>query len=436
MKFLSCFFIIPFLFLLFSCVGTPSLPSEHKENFPPQFQPEKPSDEMPPQEGKKTEEEDASREEAQKTPDKESMVVAAVEESVKDEERSEERPEREEVSLSDRQIVNSIRRYETEEYRLLFDGSSPFMFRKDIDLLEPPEILAVFIDGPEESKGGPPQIDRLSDISRLYSEENTIFTCKVNVFYQSNNRIVPLNSYYLGKHRVLESIRDISLNQFAPLPFAVVFTFQSNQGSNKEWLIFYPNGTARFQIHEGLSSYSDVVDIDGDGMLDIIVYERIFEEGIGYETFVTWYRWEGKAFGEFKTINVVRNLTLFLSKAKQLIIEKQCDRFVEEALQSSQVNTLKKQGFSSEDICTATFLPVEGQDYPPSLKAMEITDIVYPEIVEDPFTLTEEKKRIFPMQIRVNTTEGSYLYRAVLKMSENPFFGRQFYFLVNPILLE
>ncbi len=377
-----------------------------------------------------------NREDAQKTPDKEGTVVAAVEERVEEEERSEERTERSEVSLSELQIVNSVRRYETEESQLLFDGSSPFLFRKDIDLKEPPEILAVFIDEPEKSEEGSPQIDRLSDISRLYSEENTIFTCKLNVFYQSENRLVPLNSYYFEKQRVLESIRDVSLNRFAPLPFAVVFTFQSNQGSMKEWLIFYPNGTARFQIHEGLSSYSEVYDIDGDGMLDIIVYERIFEEGTGYETFVTWYRWEGKAFVEFKTINVVRNLTLFLSKVKQMIIEKQCERFVEEALHPSHVDTLKKRGFSSEEICTATFVPVEGQDDPPSLKIMEIKGIVYPEIVENPFTLTNEKKRIFPMQIRINTTDGIYLYRAVLNMSENPFSGRQFYFQVNPILLE
>ena len=74
------------------------------------------------------------------------------------------------------------------------------------------------------------------------------------------------------------------------------------------------------------------------------------EEGTGYETFLTWHRWNGKTFYEYRTTNVVRNLNTFLRSTKELLLEGRYNEFISYGVDPLRAAALKKAGLKDSEI--------------------------------------------------------------------------------------
>jgi hypothetical protein len=292
------------------------------------------------------------------------------------------------------------------------------------------EIIALFIDR-EKSKSV--RLEELSDISRIYDDELNPFLVQVWIFSPQDDSLVPERRISLGKHRVVEAIDTFSLRLGHRYPLVVSVRFQKHEGFKEKWVIFYDRKISQFSLEETFTKQHRLEDIDGDGYKDVLLYEKIFEEGTGYETFITWYRWNGKRIVEHDTINVVRNLRHFLSEAQKLLIGEEFQTFLEYALRTRDVEKLQAQGLSAREILNRALRirhPEEVDQGPLKTEEKEIVDIIYPEIMENPFAMPGENGARFPLQMRIITQQSNYLYDATVAMPENPFIGKQFYFVI------
>ena len=66
-------------------------------------------------------------------------------------------------------------------------------------------------------------------------------------------------------------------------------------------------------------------------------------------------------------------------------------------------------------------------DVPVLTEIPEINQLIFPEIVEDPF-IYDVSDYYFPIVVRAETASSYYLYNAEIKMNQNPFLTRQFAF--------
>ena len=73
---------------------------------------------------------------------------------------------------------------------------------------------------------------------------------------------------------------------------AVMFSFSGEDGLSDNYITSSPSGKySVFNLNSTLTEYNRIEDIDNDGILEILVYENLFEEGLGYETFITLYEY-------------------------------------------------------------------------------------------------------------------------------------------------
>jgi hypothetical protein len=164
-------------------------------------------------------------------------------------------------------------------------------------------------------------------------------------------------------------------------------------------------------------------------MIDLFVREKAMEEGTGFETFLIWYRWNGRDFVEYRSSNVVRNLNAFLTSATEVLVSGSLAEIVSFLLDPASVRRLRRNGWNDHRILIHT-LGLEGMGVErfPSLR-----EVVFPPLLEDPFTNNDKQGSSFEITYRMIDREGtSYIAKARLYMPTNPFTDRQFAF--SPIL--
>jgi hypothetical protein len=380
---------------------------------------------------------DAASGPKKETPDKKQLqqteILGQMEKEKKEElpGKQKEEPPEEKTVLSRWEIARYLNLYAEEGFYPLHREKLPLFIRTDVDGDGSEEILAIYVDQ-ENSKAI--RLDKLSDISRIYDEQYTPFLVELWIFSTKDAVLVPAKRISLGKHRVIEAVDNFSLRKDQPSPFVVSVRFQKHEGFEEKWIIFYNNKISRFALEETFTKQHRLKDIDDDGVKDLLLYEKIFEEGTGFETFITWYKWNGENIIEHNTINVVRNLRTFLSEVHNLLKEEQYREFIEYALLPERVEQLREKDLTDSEITRRAIQlrdPAEEEKSPLQTQEKEIMDIIYPEIMENPFALPDDKGAYFPLQMRVITEESNYLYEATVAMPENPFTGKQFYFLLS-----
>lgn len=292
-----------------------------------------------------------------------------------------------------------------------------------------PEIFAVFVDVKKQSEA---DVSTLSDFSRLFKQNLTPIEFSLVEFRQDGMHLVRVKSFPLGKYLVFESLRVIPIHKGYDLPFAVTTTFQTQEGSNEVWVTFSQAGTSQITLQQTLSRSPIIEDINNDGYLDIIIKERGIEEGTGYETFLTWYKWDGVAYKEYKTTNIVRNLREFLNQASELLSADKIDEFFRSSLLPKSLADLKAKGLGNEGIFFDVFhLLPSSPDNPndPLTSLGAIQQVIFPNIFENPFTEQDLQGYSFPMTVRFVTTDGvSHFYGAKVYMHKDPFVEPQFSF--------
>jgi len=298
----------------------------------------------------------------------------------------------------------------------------------DLDNDEHPECLSLGVpSGGINSQ----EMAGLVDSSRLFQEGNAPIPFSLLMFVNNGGFFQPLNTLNLGEHVVFEYFQERPLYANRSLPVIVTTSFQTVEGRKVELLVFdNAGGLPRYRhtLVETLSTQYRLEDIDGNGMTDLFVKEKAIEEGTGFETFLTWYRWNGRAFVEYRSSNVVRNLNTFLASATEMLLTGKLREIVSVLLDPAGVRTLKRKGWSDTKILIhALGLEEMGVETFPSLR-----EVVFPPLLENPFTNEDEHGSSFEITYRMIDLNGtSYIAKARLYMFTNPFKERQFAFSPN-----
>ena len=326
----------------------------------------------------------------------------------------------------------------SKEWRPLVQDDEPVFLLHDLDKNGYPDAVSLFVRLEEQENGEedykPVDLKRLSDFTRLYAPDAESFGCMVKVFFQEEGVLSEKYNVDLGQRVVLEGFRQISLKPSENGPFSVSVSFQSPEGSVEEWLFFTDGEPGRFTLRETLSSYHEIRDVDEDGFLDVLYFEKSFEAGMGYETYITWFRWNGETFEEYKVTNILRKLNSFLSEVRAYMIEEKWKLFFSHALSDERVRWYKKKGLEPEQTLKQIFtLLGEPNDdkSPPPLSELQIEDVIFPELLENPFQQTKRGSYIFPLRVRVISEEGEFVYISRILLLENPFQNSPFSFIMS-----
>jgi hypothetical protein len=262
----------------------------------------------------------------------------------------------------------------------------------------------------------------------LFQEGNTPVEFSLLVFANNQGNFHRLDILNLGEHFVFEEVRGTDLFTDKVLPVIITVSFQTKEGREVELLVFDKDRglpCCRHTLVETLSTQYRLEDIDGNGMIDLFVKEKAIEEGTGFETFLTWYRWNSRDFVEYRSINVVRNLNAFLASATELLLAGELRETISFLLDPAGVRTLRRKGWNDHKILIHTLgLEQMGLEDFPTLR-----EVVFPPLLEDPFTSEDQEGSSFELTYRMIDLNGtSYIAEVRLYMLANPFNDRQFVF--------
>jgi len=287
-------------------------------------------------------------------------------------------------------------------------------------------VLFVEADSTEAAEVGV-----LADMENLYSPDVFPPQYYLQAFLQEPGRIFKGKRVALGRKQVFSSLFPLRISIQRRRPFAVLAEFLTTDSIRTEWIIYSNAGISRFSTGKTLTVTPRVEDIDGNGLVDIIIQEKILEEGTGFETYLTWYRWKGDRYGEYMTTNIVRNLKAFLDSCSIHMAAREWKEFCTFALSKQDMSSLRSYGYSYSRIMDRVLAPSaeEGEEMPPRLTSLpEIKSVVFPQLMEDPF-LMQTGRSLFPVFVNVVSGGSSYLYHGTILLNDNPFSSPQFSFV-------
>lgn len=292
----------------------------------------------------------------------------------------------------------------------------------DVDQDGNPEAFALGIDSEKKNYNAL----QLADYSRLYAENPEAVKFYLLTFENKQGELHLQRSIDLGEWYVFDFFTKLQLDINNSLPVMILASFQARHGTEQKLFIFNDiSGRPIYQktLEQTLSVQSMLEDINGDGIVDLIIQENTMEEGTGSETFLTWHRWNGKTFYEYRTTNIVRNLNNFLKGAKKLILEGRHKEFIRFSVDPLRAGALKKAGFKDSEISLRSL----GIKDPELL--IEINEVQFPDIFENPFSSRDKKGYYFNPAFKIVDQNGSTVVTdATLYMMINPFGKKQFVF--------
>lgn len=276
----------------------------------------------------------------------------------------------------------------------------------------------------------------LSDYARIFKSppEQVAFT--LELFRQSEGKLEHAGTVSLGTRYVLESFARVPLAENSRFPEAAAAEFLTSEGGETEWVIFPGDGSIdRLTLHDKPSLRSHIGDIDQDGIIDVVLEEQLVEAGTGHETFLTWFGWDRGRYREKAMTNIVRNLKAYLQKARELLAMRGAEEFLRFALAPDRLDALPGD-IEPDAMLRRVFRPVfvpgaafdaDSAGFPENVR---ILDVLFPEIVENPFPLEGEDGYRFSMPLRIRFEGGEDLVvSATVELAGNPFTTPQFRFV-------
>ena len=275
----------------------------------------------------------------------------------------------------------------------------------------------------------------LSDVSNLLKDESMEVDYFLAVYLQLQGTMISMYRIPIGSSDVISDFSIISIKKGEIIPLGINISFQTLKGMNSEWIIFSTyNKFSLFSMTENISSHSIYFDIDGNSIIDIIEWEDGLEEGTGYETYLTWFRWTGKEYREYKSTNVVRNLNSFLEQARLYLSFEQMNEFLSYSLNLKDYNETIKVKASYSNWMNKIFRPVPGNesDKDEFIDCGKIKSIAFPQILENPFSPLGSSLKICNINVRFECSDGyTYIRTARILMNPNPFAKPQFSFYLE-----
>jgi hypothetical protein len=255
------------------------------------------------------------------------------------------------------------------------------------------------------------------------------------VFLQRADEVVSMYRLPLGSWKVFDSFGSLRIDPSRNLPLSISAAFQTQEGTEHHWVIFYRyDKFSIFTFSDTISTRYEVRDLDRDGVLDLLEWHKVFEEGTGYETYITWYRWTGRSYSRHETTNVVRNLNSFLGRIAELLEENHWGLLLRTTLRPEDRRALEEI-----DDTGALFARLfRDESAPQPTEALQ--KVIFPKIFENPFhshntdTAEAGKPRraagfdTVRFSARFIYRDGSSQVRKCkIGMSANPFSGNEFF---------
>jgi len=295
------------------------------------------------------------------------------------------------------------------------------------------DVFALAVRGEKQEIA---EFANIHDYTRLYSADRVAVKFYLRLFYQRNGTLETGDLVSLGERIVVDSFTPQALIAGKQSPFVVSIVFTTRQGRVREWVIFAGGKPSRFSMQERTGELPRIEDIDGDGVIDVVMYEEDYEAGIGNETYMTWYAWNGTDFVRKATANVVRSLQAFLADVFAQICSENWSGFADTALAGPFLDGLsadERKGFPAFNRIFGLAAAGEAFRNAEIGPEEDIRRAVYPEIRENPFSQRDEDGFFFPLTVRFETDSGrNHLYTARVYMLANPFGPRQFSFGLLP----
>lgn len=332
--------------------------------------------------------------------------------------------------LSEREAVKQINELYIGNLKPVTGKTKPLLILYDISGDGQPEVFSLAVAVKDKKQA---DVSFLADYSRLFSDNKMPVHFYLLLYGNSSGKLYILNRIDLGEKYVYRSFKHLTLNRKDPRLAIISVGFQTEDGLERKWLIFKGPDLkllSTFKLRENLSLKTVVSDIDDNGIIDIVVQETGIEEGAGYETFLTWYRWNGFRFAEYRNTNIVRNLKAFLAQIKNMLEEGKARELLNYALAKHYITMGIRQKMDNDTILfnalgfNEFFDPVTTK---PSSVLMNIRDVTFPNILENPFSSRDKYGWYFKPSYRVTIKSGlSFIAEAEVRMFKNPFGKRQF----------
>ncbi len=275
-----------------------------------------------------------------------------------------------------------------------------------------------------------PAYSDLTELSHLYnnvSPEEYLLTC----FQWYRGDLFFAYTVKLGTFPVIENFKAEPFGQNAEsAPMAVLVDFLSGEGGVSYFVFCSALKGSSLKIRRNSASFAQRKDLDTDGIDDVLLYEAAFEEGTGKETFISWYRWDGRSLSSYKTVNIVRNLNSFLKESAASLENRSFRSFLSEFV---HVDSGRDMGtnLSFDEAFSRIFKPegevVNERDKITEESFSSTRKVIFPEILENPFDISAGD---FSLELPVHfVADRDHRYSVGLVMNDNPFSGRQYYFV-------
>ena len=278
---------------------------------------------------------------------------------------------------------------------------------------------------------GSRSLEVLSDISRTVDKETLSAGFGVEIFDVADGRPTLLRDVAAGTSPVLRDVGVRRLNQDGELPVAFYFDFADSKGQQLVWVVHGGGDrVSTLVLRKDALFGTKVKDIDNDGILDVLRSERHIEDGTGYETFITWIRWNGRSYSEYRTTNIVRNLNEYLATAGRILGSSNLTAFVEKALSQRTLESLRAEGLDALMIVNRILQPSSSslQSFGELLRRDgKVEAAEFPRFFENPFS---DPGATLTIPVRIVCCGGlSAVFETRLAMAENPFSSPQFFFI-------
>ncbi|MFW5683230.1 MAG: hypothetical protein ACOC1I_00115 [Spirochaetota bacterium] len=273
----------------------------------------------------------------------------------------------------------------------------------------------------------------LSDPLRRYSRNAVDPIYILEAYYTGQEAIVTVE---LGRRTVWSDMRLVPL---APghANVAVEVRFRDATGEASELVVFQGGSVSRISLTTNRNEYGEIVDITGDGVLDIFTVRRSPEAGRGYESFLELRELTAYGYRRTKTLALVRAANVFLETAEERIERNEWDALA--SLLETSGEAGKSPDYAVVFPPAADEPPEDGPEEEPATPRFDYhearrtpIEVTFPRLIDNPFPAPYRGAR-FRLVFRVECCEHlPRFYEAWIGLAANPFDEAPFAFLTEP----
>jgi len=277
-----------------------------------------------------------------------------------------------------------------------------------------------------------PSFTALSDVSRLADVKSIPIDYFLSVYLQIKGEMISMYRIPIGSRDILADFTAHFIEKSKSYPFGLKISFLSKKGAETEWIFFSSyNRFSFFTAQDNSSIQYEYSDIDNNNIEDFIEWRHGLEEGTGYETYLTWYSWDGIQFKEKATTNIVRNLNSFLDETARLIIQKKWKTLYSK-VRGEDSSKLLDQKIKGASLFSSIFIPKTSEEAGVLQNCVNFRSVVFPKFFENPFQIQSKQTRKITLMVRFACDDGHDFIRSVrVGLNKNPFGKSEFFFIVK-----